>query len=62
MKKYLIYILLISSWVSAQQDAYFSLLEYQMTLVNPAYAGAEGNQILSNSINVKSLNTLLLFS
>tara|TARA_Y100000389_G_scaffold203700_1_gene253097 strand:+ start:3100 stop:4023 length:924 start_codon:yes stop_codon:yes gene_type:complete len=47
MKKYLIYILLISSWVSAQQDAYFSLLEYQMTLVNPAYAGAEGNQIFS---------------
>ena len=47
MKKYLIYILLISSWVSAQQDAYFSLMEYQMTLVNPAYAGAEGNQILS---------------
>jgi len=57
MKKYLISILLISSWVSAQQDAYFSLMEYQMTLVNPAYSGAEGNQIFTTHSRNQWSNT-----
>ena len=37
--------------LNAQQDAYLSLIDYQMPLVNPAYAGSEGQQF---SLNVRN--------
>ena len=33
--------------MSAQQDAYMSLYQFNMPLINPAYAGAEGKHVLS---------------
>ena len=33
--------------ISAQQDAYMSLYQFNMSLINPAYAGAEGKHVLS---------------
>jgi type IX secretion system PorP/SprF family membrane protein len=39
-------------FISAQQDAYLSLYQFNMTLINPAYAGAEGMHVISmNSRN-----------
>lgn len=33
--------------ICAQQDAYMSLYQFNMSLINPAYAGAEGKHVLS---------------
>jgi type IX secretion system PorP/SprF family membrane protein len=39
-------------FISEQQDAYLSLYQFNMTLINPAYAGAEGMHVISmNSRN-----------
>ena len=44
--------LLLPLFISAQQDAYLSLYQFNMTLINPAYAGAEGMHVISmNSRN-----------
>ena len=52
MKKILNFILLLPLFISAQQDAYLSLYQFNMTLINPAYAGAEGMHVISmNSRN-----------
>lgn len=52
MKKTLNFILLLPLFISAQQDAYLSLYQFNMTLINPAYAGAEGMHVISmNSRN-----------
>jgi len=41
-------LLLLFPWaISAQQDAYMSLYQFNMPLINPAYAGAEGKHVLS---------------
>ena len=42
MKKYLFLLSLIPYWLIAQQDAYLSNYQYQMSLINPAYVGSEG--------------------
>lgn len=47
MKKLYILILLITVQLHAQQDSYLSLIQYQMPLINPAYAGAEEDQLFS---------------
>ena len=47
MKKLQFILLLFSFWGMAQQEAYFSLSEYQMRFVNPAYAGSEAQQLFS---------------
>lgn len=44
MKNIFIYLVLFPLGLLAQQDAYFSLNTYQMNLINPAYAGADGGQ------------------
>lgn len=41
MNRYIILLIFIPLWGYAQQDGYLSLSDYQMTLINPAYAGAE---------------------
>jgi type IX secretion system PorP/SprF family membrane protein len=52
MKKVLLFILLFPWAISAQQDAYLSLYQFNMSLINPAYAGAEGMHVISlNSRN-----------
>jgi type IX secretion system PorP/SprF family membrane protein len=52
VKKTLNFILLLPLFISAQQDAYLSLYQFNMTLINPAYAGAEGMHVISmNSRN-----------
>ena len=52
MKKLLIIILLFPWTISAQQDVYLSLYQFNMSLINPAYAGAEGRHVISlNSRN-----------
>jgi len=52
VKKILNFILLLPLFISAQQDAYLSLYQFNMTLINPAYAGAEGMHVISmNSRN-----------
>ncbi len=52
MKKLLIIILFFPWTISAQQDAYLSLYQFNMSLINPAYAGAEGRHVISlNSRN-----------
>ena len=52
MKKRLNFILLLPLFISAQQDAYLSLYQFNMTLINPAYTGAEGMHVISmNSRN-----------
>ena len=56
MKKKL-FLLLIFPWViSAQQDAYMSLYQFNMPLINPAYAGAEGKHVLSLTNRNQSSN------
>ena len=47
MKKNLFLLLLFPWAISAQQDAYMSLYQFNMPLINPAYAGAEGKHVLS---------------
>jgi hypothetical protein len=47
MKKVLLFILLFPWAISAQQDAYLSLYQFNMSLINPAYAGAEGMHVIS---------------
>jgi len=47
MKKKLFLLLLFPWAISAQQDAYMSLYQFNMPLINPAYAGAEGKHVLS---------------
>ena len=47
MKKKLFLLLLFPWAMSAQQDAYMSLYQFNMPLINPAYAGAEGKHVLS---------------
>ena len=47
MKKFYIFIFFISMQLCAQQDSYLSLIQFQMPLINPAYAGAEGDQMFS---------------
>lgn len=42
MKKYLFLLSIIPYWLIAQQDAYLSNYQYQMSLINPAYVGSEG--------------------
>ena len=42
MKKYLFLFLLFTLWTFAQQDAYLSNYQFQMSLLNPAYVGSEG--------------------
>ena len=42
MKKYLFLFTLIPLWSFAQQDAYLSNYQFQMSLLNPAYVGSEG--------------------
>ena len=42
MKKYLFLFLLLPLWTFAQQDAYLSNYQFQMSLFNPAYVGSEG--------------------
>ena len=40
--------MLLFPWaISAQQDAYMSLYQFNMSLINPAYVGAEGKHVLS---------------
>ena len=41
MKKSLYLIFLLPFWLFAQQDAYLSNYQYQMNIINPAYAGSE---------------------
>ena len=49
MKK-TVFLLLLFPWViSAQQDPYLSLYQFNMSLINPAYAGAEGMHVISLS-------------
>ncbi len=44
--------MLLPLFISAQQDAYLSLYQFNMTLINPAYTGAEGMHVISmNSRN-----------
>ena len=47
MKKYLYFLLLFPLVLYAQQDAYMSLYQLNMSLINPAYAGAEAKHIIS---------------
>lgn len=42
MKKHLFIFLLFPLWTFAQQDAYLSNYQFQMSLFNPAYVGSEG--------------------
>lgn len=42
MKNFLFLIFLTPNWIIAQQDAYLSNYQYQMSLINPAYVGSEG--------------------
>ena len=42
MKKYQFIFLLLPIWTFAQQDAYLSNYQFQMSLLNPAYVGLEG--------------------
>lgn len=42
MKKHLFLFLLFPFWAFAQQDAYLSNYQFQMSLINPAYVGSEG--------------------
>jgi type IX secretion system PorP/SprF family membrane protein len=42
MKKHLFLFLLFPLWSFAQQDAYLSNYQFQMSLLNPAYVGSEG--------------------
>lgn len=47
MKNIYILTFLFSIGLYAQQDSYLSLIQYQMPLINPAYAGAEKDQLFS---------------
>ena len=47
MKKYLYILLILPLATSAQQDAYMSLYQFNMSRINPAYAGAEGQHVIS---------------
>ncbi|MEK9603604.1 MAG: type IX secretion system membrane protein PorP/SprF [Flavobacteriaceae bacterium] len=47
MKKYLLLIILFPLTLSAQQDAYLSLYQFNMLLSNPAFAGAEEGHVFS---------------
>jgi len=47
MKKFYLLTFLIVFQLRAQQESYLSLLNYQMPLVNPAYAGAEVDHLFS---------------
>ena len=47
MKKRLLFLMLFPWAISAQQDAYLSLYQFNMSLINPAYAGAEGMHVIS---------------
>ena len=47
MKKLCILIFFITVPLQGQQDSYLSLIQYQMPLINPAYAGAEEDQLFS---------------
>lgn len=47
MKRLNYIMLLFSFWGIAQQDAYFSLSEYQLRFVNPAHTGSEAKQLFS---------------
>ena len=47
MKKLCILIFFITVQLQGQQDSYLSLIHYQMPLINPAYAGAEEDQLFS---------------
>ena len=44
MKKLYLILLLFSVKLMGQQDAYLSLIDYQMALINPAHAGSDGQQ------------------
>lgn len=50
MKKCLLFLLLFPWAIGAQQDAYLSLYQFNMTLINPAYAGAEGKHVMALNI------------
>ena len=51
MKKLNLILLLFSIHLMAQQDSYLSLIDYQMPVINPAHAGAEGQLFSINSRN-----------
>ena len=52
MKICLLLFLLFPWAICAQQDAYLSLYQFNMPLINPAYAGAEGKHVIAlNSRN-----------
>ena len=50
MKKYLYILLFFPLAIGAQQDAYLSLYQFNMSLINPAYSGAEGQHVISMNI------------
>jgi len=47
MKKYTFLAWILPLALIAQQDAYLSLYQLNMPLINPAYSGAEGNHVFS---------------
>ena len=51
MKKHFIFLLFVSVQLIAQQDTYLALIDYQMPLINPAHAGADGQAFNFNSRN-----------
>jgi len=51
MKKHVIFLLFVSVQLIAQQDTYLALIDYQMPLINPAHAGADGQAFNFNSRN-----------
>jgi len=47
VKKILFTLLLLPLLSHAQQESYYSLYQYNMQVINPAYAGAEADQMIS---------------
>lgn len=44
MNRYILILVLFSGKLFSQQESFYSLYQYNMQVINPAYAGAEGNE------------------
>ena len=42
--------------IYSQQQSYLTLYRYQMNIINPAYAGAEGKDVLSLTSRNQRMN------
>ena len=44
MNRYILILVLFSGKLFSQQESFYSLYQFNMQVINPAYAGAEGDQ------------------